>query len=174
MARPEPQRDLIRAPAGEAPRVVQDACAHLGDDDAMPLAGPVTVSWSRWRAEREALAARGKVGVRLPNDIEPGEAAPLLDGAALVTIDFPNFKDGRGYSLARLLRERHGYVGELRAVGDVLRDQLRAMRRCGFDAFEMKPGKDPHDGLAAFTEFDESYQPAADEALPLWRRVSRG
>lgn len=174
MASPEPLRALIRAPKGAAPRVVDDATAHLGDDDAMPLAGPVTVSWDRWVAERDALRSRGKVGVRLANDIEPADAAPLLDGAALVTIDFPNFKDGRGYSLARTLRERFGYAGELRAVGDVLRDQLRAMWRCGFDAFEMKAGKDPHDGLAAFTEFDVIYQPAADEALPLWRRVNRG
>lgn len=167
------RRLLITARSGEAPAVVEDACVHLDDDAPAPDHGPVTVSWGRWRSDRASLIARGGVGVRLPNDVEPADAAPLLDGAARVTVDFPDFKDGRGYSVARLLRERYGYTGELRAVGDVLRDQLWAMRRCGFDAFEMKAGKDPHDGLAAFAEFDVTYQPAADEALPLWRRVAR-
>lgn len=168
------RRELIRAPRGGTPAVVDDDCLHLADDEALPTDGPVTVSWDRWQAERAALVARGDAGVRLPNDVEPADAAPLLDGAARVAIPFPHFKDGRGYSLARLLRERFGYRGELRAVGDVLRDQLQAMRRCGFDAFEMKAGKDPHDGLRAFTEFDVTYQPAADEPLPLWRRAARG
>lgn len=174
MATPDARRSLITAPAGVEPAVVDDHCQHLDDGAPLPADGPITVSFGRWRDDRAALSARGDVGVRLPNDIEPDEAAALLDGVQRVTIDFPNFKDGRGYSLARLLRERHGYTGELRAVGEVLRDQLWAMRRCGFDAFEMKPGKDPHDGLAAFREFDVIYQPAADETLPLWRRARRG
>jgi len=167
-------RRLIITPADGKPAVIDDAVVHLGDDAPIPAAGPVTVSWGRWQSDAEALRARGDVGVRLPNDVEPADAMPLLDGVDRLTVDFPNFKDGRGYSTARLLRDRHGYAGELRAVGDVLRDQLNAMRRCGFDAFEMKPGKDPQDGLAAFAEFDVIYQPAADEALPLWRRVHRG
>lgn len=174
MAQREPMRRLIVAPRLGAPAVVDDALCHIADDEPLPLLGPITVSWRRWQAERDALRARANVGVRLPNDVEPAEVAPLLEDVDRVTIDFPNFKDGRGYSLARLLRERFGYDGELRAVGDVLRDQLQAMRRCGFDSFELKAGKDPEDALEAFTEFDVLYQPAVDEALPLWRRVRRG
>lgn len=167
--------EIIHSPRGKAPSVALDAWQHLDDADPVPESGAITVSWARWQTDAGALAKRSDgIGVRLPNDVEPAEAAGALAGAALVTIDFPTFKDGRGYSLARLLRERHGYTGELRAVGYVLRDQLLAMRRCGFDSFEMKAGKDPHDGVAAFTEFDVIYQPAADEALPLWRRVNRG
>lgn len=171
---PPVQRRLIVAPLGGTPQVIDDTVTHIADDEPLPLVGPLTVSWSRWQAERAALTARGDVGVRLPNDVEPAEAAAALGPVDRVTVDFPNFKDGRGYTLARLLRERHGYTGELRAVGDVLRDQLNAMRRCGFDSFELKAGKDPEDGLKAFAEFDVFYQPAADEALPLWRRVRRG
>ncbi|MEZ4433398.1 MAG: DUF934 domain-containing protein [bacterium] len=155
-------------------RIVEDEWSHLDDADAAPLVGAITVSWDRWQAERDALRARsGPVGVRLPNTVEPREIADDLDRLGLVTIDFPRFSDGRGYSLARLLRERHGYRGELRAVGYVLRDQLFYMKRCGFDAFALKEGKDAVGALAAFDEFDVLYQPAADEALPLWRRISR-
>ncbi len=168
-----PLRRLVVAPRAGQPRVVDDALCHIADDEPLPLLGPVTVSWDRWQSEESTLRARANVGVRLPNDVEPADVAARIAGVDRLTIDFPSFKDGRGYSLARLLRERHGYEGELRAVGDVLRDQLQAMRRCGFDSFELKAGKDPEDALEAFAEFDVLYQPAADEALPLWRRVRR-
>ncbi|MGB5063692.1 MAG: DUF934 domain-containing protein, partial [Candidatus Competibacter sp.] len=81
----------------------------------------------------------------------------------------PKFSDGRAYSQARLLRERHGYRGEIRAVGDVLRDQLFFMARCGFDAFEPRADRSLEDALAAFGDFSASYQPAADQPLPLYR-----
>lgn len=155
--------------------VVEDAYTHLEDDAPLPTTGPVSVSWDRWRAQREALGERSDpVGVRLPSDADPAELAPDVDRLALVTIAFTRFTDGRGYSLARLLRERYGFRGELRAVGDVLRDQLFFMQRCGFDAFELKAGKDVEGALAAFDEFDVTYQPAADDARPLWRRARRG
>nr|WP_310638858.1 DUF934 domain-containing protein [Burkholderia gladioli] len=85
-------------------------------------------------------------------------------------MDFPRFGDGRGYSTAHLLRNRHGWTGELRAIGDVLRDQLNYMSRCGFDAFAVRADRDPHDALNAFTEFSERYQGAVDDAVPLFRR----
>ena len=167
--------DIIHRRRGEPASVAPDTWCHLDDDAPLPLVGAVTVSWARWQAEVDALSTRAApVGVRLPNDVEPPALGDALTRARLITVDFPSFKDGRGYSLARLLRERFGYKGELRAVGDVLRDQLFSMSRCGFDSFQMKAGKDPRDGVAAFAEFDVIYQPAADEALPLWRRVARG
>lgn len=122
------------------------------------------------RADFELRAAQGAVGIWLAPDDEPADVLPLLPHAALVAVDFPVFTDGRGYSTATLLRTRYGWRGELRAVGDVLRDQLRAMRRVGFDSFALRAGRDPHAALAAFDDFSESYQGAVDQPLPLYRR----
>jgi uncharacterized protein (DUF934 family) len=122
------------------------------------------------RADFEQRAAQGALGLWLAADDEPAAAVPLLPHAALVAVDFPVFTDGRGYSTAALLRTRHGWGGELRAVGDVLRDQLRAMRRVGFDSFALRAGRDPYTALAAFSEFSEVYQGAVDQPLPWFRR----
>ena len=103
--------------------------------------------------------------------IEPGDDAraliPHLDGLRLIEVNFPAFTDGRGYSAARVLREA-GYQGELRAVGEVLVDQLFAMRRCGFDAFEPDRPLDPADAEAALARWEHVYQPAADGRAPIW------
>ena len=103
--------------------------------------------------------------------IEPGDDArdllPHLGRLRLVEVNFPNHTDGRGYSAARVLRE-HGYTGELRAVGDVLVDQLRYLRRCGFDAFAPEQPLDEADAKAALGRFPHVYQAAADEAVPIW------
>ena len=103
--------------------------------------------------------------------IEPGDDArellPHLSRLRLVEVNFPSFADGRGYSAARLLRE-HGYTGELRAVGDVLVDQLRYMRRCGFDAFAPERPLNEEDAAAALQRYDRVYQSAADEQTPIW------
>jgi uncharacterized protein (DUF934 family) len=86
------------------------------------------------------------------------QAAPSLARARVVAVSFPRFADGRGYSIARLLRERYGYRGELRAVGEVARDHLWLMARCGFDAFELRAGEDPEEALTAFDDFTVSYR----------------
>jgi uncharacterized protein (DUF934 family) len=120
---------------------------------------------------RASLRQRGgRVGVQLRSDQEAKALAEFVAELSVVAIEFPGFKDGRGYTTARLLRERFGYKGELRAVGDVLRDQLFFMLRCGFDAFELKPGKDIDGALNAFREFSVTYQGAADDPRPLFRR----
>ncbi|MGF1469323.1 MAG: DUF934 domain-containing protein [Sandaracinaceae bacterium] len=148
--------------------VAEDPFVRLGEDDAVPADGAVLVPFERWSDE---LAGRdAPVGVIVPGSAEAKDVAPLLDRVPLVAITFPKFTDGRGYSLARSLRERYGFRGELRAVGDVLRDQLFYMARCGFDAFELKEGKDVEDALSAFEDFSVTYQPATDRAEPLWRR----
>jgi len=90
--------------------------------------------------------------------------------AARIEVNFPKFGDGRGFSLARLLRERHGYKGELRAVGEVARDHLYYMEQCGFDAFLLRDGEDVEEALAAFDDFSEAYQATAAQPLPLFRR----
>ncbi len=103
--------------------------------------------------------------------MEPGDDArdllPHLSRLRLVEVSFPSHTDGRGYSAARLLRE-HGYTGELRAVGDVLVDQLRYMRRCGFDAFAPEQPMDEGDAAAALNRYEHVYQSAADDAVPIW------
>lgn len=152
--------------------LVTDPYARVADDAPLPVAGtPVLVTLKRWQAERDALLARGgDIGVQVPGTTPAGELAADLVHFALVAIEFPSFKDGRGYTLARLLRERHGYRGELRAVGDVLRDQLFFLSRAGFDAFALRADQDIDEALTAFDDFTVRYQPAADEPLPLYRR----
>lgn len=104
--------------------------------------------------------------------IEPGDNArdllPHLARIRLIEVNFPVFGDGRGYSAARLLRE-HGYTGELRAVGEVLIDQLAYMRRCGFDSFAPERALDESDAQTAFARWEHVYQPAADSAVPIWK-----
>jgi len=144
----------------------------LPDVAALP-AGKVIVPLALWQSARDALVAarsRDELGVWLAPDSEPADIAGDFDRIALIAVDFPVFRDGRGYSIARLLRERYGYKGELRAIGDVLRDQLRFYERCGFDAYAVRADKDIHDALNAFTEFTVQYQGAFDDPTPLFRR----
>ena len=118
----------------------------------------------------DLLERSGRTGVLLePND-DPAALAGILERLALVAVRFPKFSDGRGYSSARLLRERYGFRGELRAVGDVLRDQVLFMKRCGFDAFTLREDQDATEALAALGELGEQYQASYDEPQPLFRR----
>lgn len=139
--------------------------------DALP-AGKIIVPFALWQASRDALAASRsaqEIGVWLAPDSEPADIVADFDKLALIAVDFPVFRDGRGYSTARLLRERYGYKGEIRAIGDVLRDQLRFYERCGFNAYALREDKDIHDALKAFTEFTVQYQGAFDDPSPLFR-----
>ena len=140
-----------------------DPWVALGDDEPLPGWGAVLVSLARWQRERASLRARnGGLGVRLPNSAPVEAIADDLDRLGLIALEFPKFTDGRAFSQARQLRERHRYAGELRATGQVLRDQLLFMARCGFDAFEIAKG-DPVDAWQrALAEFSVFYQPAAD------------
>ncbi len=148
-------------------RLADDPWTALADDAALPPTGPVIVSLGRFRAERDRLLSRGApLGVRLKSSelaAEIGADASRLD---LVAIEFPTFRDGRGYSTARLLRERWGFAGELRAVGNVLRDQLLFMDRCGFDAFEVESPDAVAAWEKALAEFSVFYQPATDARVP--------
>ncbi|MCR9161569.1 MAG: DUF934 domain-containing protein [Nannocystaceae bacterium] len=146
----------------------------LDSDAAVPAEGNVLVSVERWLNEADALRQRGaQVGIL----VQPGDdvltLVGALDGVALVAVAFPKFTEGRGYSSARLLRDRLGYEGELRAVGDVLPDQVFYMRRVGFDSFELAEGKSPQTAIEKLEEFSVTYQAAADTDKPLFRRVQR-
>lgn len=152
-------------------QIVDDSYITLADDAAVPGTGDIIVSLPRFLRERSALLARsGSLGVRLPSDTPPEDLAPLLSQLSLIAIEFPKFGDGRGYTTARILRERLKFAGELRAVGNVLRDQMFYMQRCGFNAFELTSGKSLESALGAFTEFSVTYQAAADDPRPLYRR----
>lgn len=144
--------------------VIADTWTAVADDAPLPADVPVIVSLQRWQTDREALIASGApLGIRL----EPGEHPQVLsddiDLFDLIALSFPSFTDGRGYSYARILRERMDFVGELRAVGDVLRDQFLFMHRCGFDAFEVKKDADAEAFADALSVVASAYQPALDE-----------
>jgi len=108
--------------------------------------------------------------VRLEPHEDPASVAARLGEVDRVEVRFPKFTDGRGYSTARLLRERYGYRGELRAVGDVQRDQLYYLSRVGFDAFLLREGEDGDAALAALRDFSEAYQASVERPEPLFRR----
>jgi uncharacterized protein (DUF934 family) len=128
----------------------------------VPLTGDWIVPLAIWNEQRAQLSQRsGRNGVLLENTEDPRVLAADFDKLALIAVRFPKFTDGRGYSIARLLR-RLGWKGELRAVGDVLRDQLFYMTRCGFDAFELRADQDTQTVLTAFSDFSAPYQPAID------------
>jgi uncharacterized protein (DUF934 family) len=126
----------------------------------------------RIAAETAPSPDRGEV-LRLEPTDDPAAVADRLGRVARVEVNFPKFGDGRGYSIARLLRERYGYQGELRAVGEVVRDHLFYMESCGFDAFLLRDGEDPIEALTGFEDFSESYQGSVARPLPLFRRRSR-
>jgi len=115
------------------------------------------------------LSSSDKV-LRLEPTDDPAAFAEQLGRAARVEVNFPKFGDGRGYSIGRLVRERYGYRGELRAVGHITRDLLFYLESCGFDAFELRPGEDPQAALAGFDDFSEAYQASVARPLPLFRR----
>lgn len=143
---------------------------QIDDVESLP-AGKIIVPYLFWLQNRDALSKRVPgVGVCIYADNEPEQVAGDLEHIDLIALDFPIFTDGRAYSHARLLRERYGYVGELRAVGDVLRDQLFFMKRCGIDSFQLRADQDAEAALAAFDEFSVCYQGAADDTTPLYRR----
>ena len=145
-------------------------------DAAIVPENKVIVPLAVWQLQREALAARraaGTVGVWIASDERPEVLKGDLDAFAVVAVDFPKFTDGRGYSIAYNLRMRLGYQGELRAIGDVLRDQLFQMQRCGFDAFATRQDRNIRDALLGLTDFSEVYQASVDEKAPLFRRQVR-
>lgn len=147
---------------------------EAGSLAAVPAAGPVIVPLALWRAERTALLARGDVGVWLAPADDPAALAGDTALLPLVAVDFPAFTDGRGYSTARLLRERYGFRGQLRAIGDILRDQLFALAEVGFDAFALRDGRDPEAALASFADFGSVYAPTVSHPAPWFRRRHGG
>lgn len=151
--------------------IVEDGWVHVDADAESLPEGDVIVPLALWESRREDLLSRnGGLGVRLAPEEHPSLISDDLAHFKVVALDFPAFKDGRAFSHARLLRERYGFKGELRAVGDVARDQLYFMERCGFNAYEIKAGRSIEDALEAFKDFSGAYQPAADDPRPVFLR----
>ena len=141
----------------------EDSWRLAESEEDLDQGGPLFVTPEVWQSARARLAGRNApLGLRLRSDQSPEDLAEDLPHFDLVALEFPKFKDGRAYSYARLLRQRHGFAGELRAVGEVLRDQLLFMQRCGFDAFEVADGVTLDAWRQALGEITVQYQPAAD------------
>jgi len=152
-----------------------DETWHLLDKDAtldgLSNSDDLIVPLGLWLEHAHALKARdGGLGVWLDSDEQVEAIAEDLQYFQVVALNFPVFSDGRSYSNARLLRDRYQYPGEVRAIGDVLRDQLFFMRRCGFDTFALRADRNPEEALESFNDFSNTYQSATDQPLPLFRR----
>ena len=143
-------------------------------NEAVVPCGKIIVPLKVWQAQRNALQSRAELGVWLASDERAEDLKNDLAFFSVIAVDFPKFSDGRGYSIAACLRARLGYAGELRAIGDVLRDQMFYMQRVGFDAFAARPDKDIGDALKGLNDFTLSYQASSDDNSPLFRRVQRG
>jgi len=163
-------------------KIVEDGWQRITEiaaDESLPKSdvpggdvpgGDVIVPFAYWLENREALSNRdGMLGVCIDGDDDIQEVAKDIEHFDLIALDFPAFADGRSYSHARLLRDRYKFEGELRAVGDVLRDQLFFMQRCGINSFQLREDKDMQDALNAFTELSVKYQTAADGAEPIYK-----
>lgn len=146
------------------------AAAEDGAAVALPT-GKNIVPLNVWLAQRDILLEGNlPVGVWLDSHQDPAELADVVGRLSVIAINFPKFVDGRGYSIATLLRSRYGFKGELRAIGDVLRDQIFYMKRVGFNAYAVRADKDIHDALNALKDFSEVYQGTVDQPLPLYKR----
>jgi uncharacterized protein (DUF934 family) len=144
-------------------KITDDAFVHVADDAPLPPDGAILISASRFLEDPEAISRRlGKTGVVWPNNRDVDDLVPYLDRLAAVALVFPTFRDGRAYSQARLLRERFLYRGELRATGQVLRDQFVFMLRAGFDAFEVKKAADAEVFAQTAKRYSVFYQPTGD------------
>jgi len=153
--------NLLKLAEGEAPESV-----------TVP-AGKQIVPLAVWLAQKPALSARGDIGVWFAPDERPETLKDDVATLPLIAVDFPSFADGRGFSIAYNLRSRLGFAGGLRAIGDVLRDQLFYMQRVGFNAFATRPDRSIEDALKGLTDFSDVYQTSWDQKTPLFRRATR-
>jgi uncharacterized protein (DUF934 family) len=168
---PEAAR-VIRIVDGQPQIVADDWCLVEGDEqwDACTAGQRPLLPLALARSQAARACAASGWGLWLAPDDDPALAVDFFPHLALIGVQFPRFTDGRGYSTAVLLRTRHGWRGELRALGDVLQDQLYALRRVGFDSFALRAGRDPQAALRGFTPFSDAYQGSVDQPLPAFRR----
>ena len=158
-------------PLVKAGQIINDPYLRILDDAPIPNDAAVIVPAARFLADADELTKCGApLGVLWPNDRKLSELEPYLNKIALIALVFPTFKDGRAYSQARILRERYRFRGELRATGQVLRDQFLFLLRAGFDSFDVVKEADAQAFKDAVHRYSVFYQPAADGQLPAFRR----
>jgi len=158
-------------PLVKSGNITDDSFIHLADTAALPASGDILLSAARLLEDPDAALRRtAKVGVIWPNSRDIDDLVPYLDRLAAVALVFPTFRDGRAYSQARLLRERFAWRGELRATGQVLRDQFVFMLRAGFDAFEVKKQSDAEAFAQTVKRYSVFYQPTGDGRLTALHR----
>jgi len=156
---------------GVAHVLPEDPWCLVDDDQPLDSISSPIISYVRWQALRETSEGDElSCGVRLGPDDDPETVAPWLDTLPLIALEFPSFRDGRAYTQANLLRTRYGYKGDLRATGDVLRDQLGLMRHCGFSSFAVREDKSVTEALKGLFGFDMIYARSATSPEPLFRR----
>jgi uncharacterized protein (DUF934 family) len=143
--------------------VIEDTYTDVSSAELIPDSGAIIISLAQWQEQRDKLSQRtGPLGIVLRSDEKPEHIADDLRYFSVIALDFPAFGDGRAYSSARLLRDRYGYTGELRAIGDVLLEQLHFMNRVGFDAFAINSNDAVHEWEIAAADISVWYQPASD------------
>jgi len=152
-------------------RVVDDSWTILADDTQSLPDGDLLLSFAQWQTFSNQIEAhKGNVGVVIEGNAEIEDIIEPLLNLPLIAINFPKFADGRGFSLASLLRDRYNYRGEIRAVGGFIRDQLYLLNRCGFNAFKFTEDIDLSEAAKSLEDFSETYQVSADQENPLFRR----
>jgi len=167
-----PERRIIRLVEGRA-QILEDAWTVFEDGAGWNGEAEAIVPLATALAQPQRLLAARPVGIWLSPTDEPAQVVPLLDSIDLIAVQFPKFGDGRGFSTAALLRTRHAWRGELRAIGDVLRDQLFFMKRVGFDSFALRADRSIEEAVASLSDFSDSYQGSVEPALPAFRRVDQ-
>jgi uncharacterized protein (DUF934 family) len=180
---PAPAEETVRKQAGKVVifKLTGEEAATSAqiEGTAIPATGPVLVPLAVWQARMETLAPRiqaGELGIWLETfELVEDLVASVddINAVPVIGVSFPRFADGRGFTIATMLRTRYGYKNEIRAIGDVLRDQLYYMKRCGFDAFAIRADRSAEEALASLRDFSEPYQGAVDNPLPVWRRHTR-
>ena len=164
------ERRIIRLVDDQA-RIVEDGWTLFEDGAAWNGEPAALIPLATALAQPQRLSAAAPAGVWLSPTDEPAQVVPLFDSIALIAVQFPKFGDGRGFSTAALLRNRYGWRGELRAIGDVLRDQLYFMKRVGFDSFALRADRNVEEAVASLSDFTDSYQGSVEPRLPAFRRI---
>ena len=150
--------------------ILEDIWQIVVDTESELPQGNILVEAGYWLENQASLTGRSDIGIYLNGDADLESLQDQLNNFDVIAVNFPAFADGRGYSLARLLKERYNYQGEIRAIGDVLIDQLYFMKRCGFDTYLLKDGLEAEKALQYFATFSDPYQLAYDVQTPLFRR----
>jgi uncharacterized protein (DUF934 family) len=152
-------------------RVIDDTWTVLDTDSQSLPDGDILLTYNQWQTFSERLESHsGQIGVVIEGNTEIEDIIEPLLKLPLIAINFPKFADGRGFSLATLLRERYSFKGEIRAVGGFIRDQLYLLSRCGFNAFKFSDNTDLSEAAKSLEDFSETYQVSANQEEPLFRR----